>query len=194
MDKIILASNNINKISEVKSILEGYEVLSLKDIGFTEDIKEEGTTFLENALIKAKSVRDFARKHNYPYDIIADDSGLCCKGLDNKPGIYSARYAGNHNEKANRDKLRKELDGKNRDAAYVCYVVLYHQDGTYEYEWDKVEGEIINEEKGTEGFGYDPIFFSKELQKTYGEAKQEEKDKISHRRRAIKRLIKFIRN
>ena len=117
MKKIVLASNNKHKIKEVKEILKNIEILTLNDIGFNEEIEENGNTFLENALIKASTVSKYLSEKNLDYDVLADDSGTCCIGLDLKPGIYSARYAGVHGDsKANRDKLIKDLKGKDRKA------------------------------------------------------------------------------
>ena len=124
MKKLILASNNKHKIKEFNEVLTDYEILSLNDIGFTEDIIEDGETFADNALIKCRAVSDYCKKNNYNYDIISDDSGLCCDALNGEPGIHSARYAGNHNDQANRDKLRKELKDKDRKAYFVCFICL----------------------------------------------------------------------
>ena len=110
MKKIVFASNNEHKIKEVKEILNNVEILTLKDIGYNEEIEETGSTFLENALIKASSISKFLKSKNLNYDVLADDSGLCCEGLNLEPGIYSARYSGVHGHtQANRDKVIANL-------------------------------------------------------------------------------------
>ncbi len=128
MKKIVLASNNKYKISEIKDILNEYEVLSLDDIGFRGKIVESGKTFKENALIKARTVKHYLKDDML---VLADDSGLCCIGLDGKPGVFSARYAMDHNDKMNRDKLIKELIGKNKKAYFECVIVLLENDNLY---------------------------------------------------------------
>ena len=188
MKRIVLASNNKHKIKEVKEIL-GIEILTLNDIGYLEEIDETGSTFLENALIKASTISKYLKEKKLDYDVIADDSGICCEALNLAPGVYSARYSGGHrNSKANRDKLINELKGKNKKAYFDCVMVLYHTDGTYEYKEGKTYGEIINEERGDTSFGYDCIFLSDDLGKTFGEATSEEKNEVSHRYRALKQL------
>lgn len=192
MKKLILASNNKHKIKEFNEVLTDYEILSLNDIGFTEDIIEDGETFADNALIKCRAVSDYCKKNNYNYDIISDDSGLCCEALNGEPGIHSARYAGNHNDQANRDKLRKELKDKNRDAYFVCFICLYKNDNDYKFFEGRSYGEIIDEERGSTEFGYDSIFYSTELNKTFGEASSDEKNGVSHRGRAIEKLNEVL--
>lgn len=192
MKKLILASNNKHKIKEFNEVLTDYEILSLNDIGFTEDIIEDGETFADNALIKCRAVSGYCKKNNYNYDIISDDSGLCCEALNGEPGIHSARYAGNHNDQANRDKLRKELKDKNRDAYFVCFISLYKNDNDYKFFEGRSYGEIIDEERGSTEFGYDSIFYSTELNKTFGEASSDEKNSVSHRGRAIEKLNEVL--
>lgn len=193
MKKIVLASNNIHKIKEFNEILDNVEILTLSDIGYLEEIEETGETFLENALIKASTISSYLKSKGLDYDVLADDSGLCCLGLDLGPGVYSARYAGEHVEpKANRDKLIKELNEKDKTAYFICTIVLYHIDGTYEYKEGKTYGKIINEELGDTSFGYDAIFLSDELNKTFGEASSEEKNSVSHRARALEQIKELI--
>ena len=194
MKTIIIATNNKEKIREFKEMLPKYEIKSLNDMNYTEDIIEDGTSFEENAIIKAKTISKFLRKKNEYVDVIAEDSGICCDGLNGEPGIYSARYAKDHDDKLNRDKVRNELrDKDNKSAHYNSTIVLYHPNDTYEVFEGKTYGRIIDEEIGHNGFGYDPIFFSTELNKTFGEASKEEKNSISHRGRALKKLIKHIK-
>ena len=193
MKKIVLASNNKHKIKEFKEILENVEIITLNDIGYEEEIEEIGDTFLDNALIKAKTISEYLKKNNLNYDVISDDSGLCCFGLDLEPGVYSARYAGEHvTVKENRDKLIANLNGKNNEAYFICTIVLYHIDDTYEYATGKTYGKIINKEIGDTSFGYDCIFLSDELNKTFGEATSDEKNKVSHRYKALKEIKRII--
>ena len=195
--KLLLGTKNKNKIIEMTRILKEslpefkLEIISLKDLEDVEEPVEDGSSFSENAVIKAK----------YYYDIfkiptIADDSGISVNALDGRPGIYSARYASTTNEnsssKANRDKLLDELkDKSDRSAYYTCAIALYYGDD-YIVTEDYTHGEILFEEVGTNGFGYDYIFHCLELNKPMGLASDEEKDSISHRAKAIKKLIKLM--
>ena len=193
MKKVVLASNNIHKIKEFMEILENVEILTLSDIGYLEEIEETGETFLENALIKASTISNYLKSKNLDYDVLADDSGLCCLGIDLGPGVYSARYAGEHvKPKDNRDKLIKELKDKDKTAYFVCTIVLYHIDGTYEYKEGKTYGKIIDEELGDTSFGYDCIFLSDELNKTFGQSSSEEKNSVSHRARALNEIKELM--
>ena len=195
MKSIVLASNNKHKIQEFKTILKDYEILSLKDIEFNEEIEENGKTFKENALIKAKTINEFLKKQNKDYIVISDDSGLCVESLNNEPGIYSARYAGVHgNDQENRNKLLNNLKGKDRKAFFNCTIVIYNPDDTYEYFEGKTYGSITEEELGKKDFGYDCIFYSDDLNKTFGQATEEEKNSVSHRGRAIEKLLEYLNN
>jgi len=189
MKTIVLASNNKHKIKEFKKMLPEYNVLSLNDINYTKEIEETGKTFEENSLLKAKTIHDYLKND---YIVIADDSGLCCEALDGAPGIYSARYAGDHNDQANRDKLRKDLKDKDHTAYFNCTIVVYYPDDTHKVFVGKTYGTIIEEERGDTSFGYDCIFLSKDLNKTFGEATEEEKNSVSHRGRAINEMIKEL--
>ena len=193
MKKIVLASNNKHKIKEFREILETIEILTLNDIEFFDEIEETGNSFLDNALIKASSISKYLKEKGLDYDVIADDSGLCCISLDLAPGIYSARYAGIHgNDKANRDKLIDDLKDKDKTAYFNCTIVLYHIDGTYDYKEGKTYGKIIEEELGDTSFGYDSFFLSDDLNKTFGEATSEEKNSVSHRYRALQQIKELI--
>ena len=193
MKKVVLASNNKHKIKEFNEILNDVEILTLNDIGYFEEIEETGQTFLENALIKAETISKYLKSKGLDYDVLADDSGLCCLSLNLEPGVYSARYAGGHdNVKANRDKLIKNLEDKEKDAYFICTIVLYHIDGTYDYKEGKTFGKIINEEIGDTSFGYDCIFMSDDLGKTFGEASSEEKNAVSHRFRALNQIKEIL--
>ncbi len=190
MKKMVLASNNEHKLKEFKDILTDYDIITLDDIGYTEDIEETGETFEDNALIKAKAVHEYLQTINLDYDIIAEDSGLCVDSLNGAPGVYSARYAGGHgNNQANRDKLLKELEGKDRSAYFISVIILYHNDGTYKTFEGKTNGLITFEEIGKKDFGYDCIFYSNDLKKVFGEVSEEEKNSVSHRARAIKEML-----
>ena len=185
--KIIVASNNKKKIDEIKNILKdlNIEILSLKDIELDIDVEETGKTFKDNALIKALEIN---RITNTP--VLSDDSGLEVFALDKKPGVYSARYAGlDKNDEDNNDLLLKNLKGvQDRSAQYVCAIALVINQSEYYIEEGFLKGEIINERKGYNGFGYDPIFLSDELGKTFAESSDEEKNSNSHRGRALKNL------
>lgn len=194
MKKIVLASNNKHKIEEISTILDDYEILSLKDIEYFDDIVEDGETFFDNALIKASTISKYLKDKGLEYDVLADDSGLCCEALDGAPGIYSARYSGEHgNNKANRDKLIQELEDKEKTAYFICTLVLYKTDNTYIKAEGKTYGTIINEEKGDTSFGYDCIFLSDDLGVTFGEASSEEKNSVSHRYRALVELKDLLK-
>lgn len=187
LEKLIIATHNKGKLKEFKKIFEGvYEVYSLPYNGYDAEVEETGETYYENALLKAKAVCD-----NTGELTLADDSGLSVTALNGEPGLYSARYGGENTTQSEKNKiLFEKLKGvKDRSAKFVCCLVLYGKNGVVAVGSGEVEGEIIFEERGNEGFGYDPIFFSAELQKTFGEASDEEKNSVSHRARAIKDLL-----
>ena len=191
METIVLASNNKHKLKEFKEILKNYNVLSLNDIEFYNEIEENGTSFEENALIKAKTIHKFLKGKDLEYIVIADDSGLCVDSLNGEPGIYSARYAGEHgNDEDNRRKLLKELEGKDRNAYFVCMIVVYYSNNEYKTFEGRTYGKITTEEIGKKDFGYDCIFYSDDLNKTFGEATEEEKNRVSHRGRAIEKMLR----
>ena len=191
MERLVIASGNKGKIKEIKEILGGiFEVVPMSELGFDSDIEETGTTFFENALIKAKTV-SLALNEN----VLADDSGLAVDALNGAPGVYSARYSGEHgNDKSNRDLLLKNLENQtNRKARFISSVVLYKKDGTYLDGYGETLGTIMHEELGENGFGYDCIFLSDDLNKSFGIATAEEKNAVSHRFRAIQDLYKKLR-
>ncbi len=187
MDKkqrIVLASGNAHKIKEIGQMLPEFEVVGYKDLGFDQEIEENGTTFYENALIKAKTV-----SCALGLPALADDSGICVEALGGEPGIYSARYAGDGIDAHNNKLLLKNMEGqKNRKAKFVCCMVFYKPDGQIITSTGETYGIIMDHEEGENGFGYDPLFFSDDLQKCLGVALAEEKNTISHRFRAIKGL------
>ncbi|MBS5036850.1 MAG: XTP/dITP diphosphatase [Fusobacterium sp.] len=184
--KIFLATGNKHKIKEIEKIfkMDNVEILSINDGIEIPEVEEDGTTFEENSKKKALEIAKFTNMIT-----IADDSGLCVDALDGAPGVYSARYAGEHgNDLDNNKKLVRELQGiENRKARFVCVITLAKPTGeTYSFRGE-VEGDIIDVPQGTEGFGYDPHFFMKEYGKTLAEI-PEIKNKISHRARALEKL------
>ena len=193
MRTIIFASNNKHKLEEVKRIFKLYKVLSLKDIGFNKEIIEDGYSFQENAKIKAYAVSDFIKKNNLKeYAIISDDSGLCVKAINYEPGIMSARYSGkgdDGNRKKLLDKLRTIQD---RTAYFQCFAMLLMPDGTEYFADGKTYGLITKDKIGDDSFGYDCIFWSDKLRKTFGQAKPEEKDSVSHRAIAMQKIKDYL--
>ena len=190
MDKIIFATGNEGKMKEVRMILEdlGLPVLSLKDAGITAYVEENGTTFEENAQIKAKAIMEMTGAL-----VLADDSGLEVDALDKEPGIYSARYMGHdtsyHIKNQNIiDRLEGKV-GEERSARFVCAIAAAFPDGRVLITRGTMEGQIGYEEKGENGFGYDPIFYLPEYQCYSAELSLEEKNKLSHRGKAL-RLMK----
>ena len=180
--KLILASHNKNKIKEFKDILKdtNIELISLTDLNDYEDIIEDGNTFLDNAIIKAKHI---STKYNLP--AISDDSGLEITALNNAPGIYSSRYSGK-GDLGNNLKVLKELEGiKDRSASFTCVIVVYYPDGNYHSFEGIWHGHISSEIKGNNGFGYDPIFIPNGYNKTSAELGKEVKSQISHRAKAL---------
>jgi XTP/dITP diphosphohydrolase len=185
MMKFVLASNNKKKISELcailSSLLPDCEVLSLGDIGYTGDIEETGDTFEENSKIKASVPASLG------YIGIADDSGLCVDALGGAPGVHSARYSGG-GDAENIKKLLSELEDvpdEKRGAKFVCVMTAVFPDGKTVSARGEARGVILREKKGEDGFGYDPVFYSTDLNKTFAEAEPDEKNKVSHRGRAL---------
>ncbi len=195
MKRIILASNNIKKIKELKEILRGYpyEVYSLKDMNIDIEVEEDGVTFEENAEKKATEIYKYLlEKGESNFIVLSDDSGLEVDCLNGEPGVYSARYSGEHgNDYKNNLKLLQEMKdfkGDERSARFVCVIAVVFEDGTVKTVRGEVEGYIMDEIKTKDGFGYDPLFFYKGFNKTFGEATPEEKNEISHRGNALKKL------
>lgn len=199
MKKLILASNNKKKINEMKEILKelDIEVKSLENENINIDVVEDGKTFEENAKKKAKEIYEFLlKKGDENFIVLADDSGLMVDFLKGEPGIYSARYAGEHgNDVKNNEKLLKNLRGvdkENRGAKFVCQLALFTDRGEYFKVTGDVRGYIIEELHGEGGFGYDPLFFYEPLNKTFAQLTSEEKNEISHRGVALKELKRII--
>ena len=187
--KIVFATNNQHKLSEIRQILGGrVEVLSLNDIGCNVDIPETGSTLEENALQKAQYVYD-----HYHIDCFADDTGLEVDALNGAPGVYSARYAGDgHDSEANMTKLLNELgENNNRSARFRTVIALIQQGEVHEFE-GIVNGQIIRERRGGEGFGYDPIFQPDGYDQTFAELGLDIKNQISHRARATRKFAKYL--
>ena len=191
MKKLIIASNNNGKIKEIKDLLAhlDIEVLSLADANIDIDVEETGVTFKENAYIKAKEIYDLVK-----IPVLSDDSGLEVAGLNNEPGIYSARYAGpeKDNEK-NIDLLIKNVSNlEDRSARFVTAMALIISDEEEHVVESYLEGEIITERRGTNGFGYNPIFYVPEYKRTLGEIEDELRNKITHRSKALRLILKYI--
>lgn len=187
--KIVAATTNQGKLQEIQTILADYEIVSAADVGFENDIEETGKTFQENALIKARVV---CKAVGLP--ALGDDSGLCVDALDGAPGIYSARYSG-QGMAANRKLLLQNLSGQaNRQAHFNCAVALVSPDGRELTAEGQTYGEITFEEtNGGNGFGYDCLFYSNELDKTFSEATPQEKNAVSHRGRALRNLLNKLK-
>lgn len=189
MKKLVFATNNAHKLEEVRAVVGNkFEILSLKEIGCHEDIDEPGETLQENALIKARYV-----KEKYGYDCFGDDTGLEVEALDGAPGVYSARYAGgDHDSVANMKKLLNELYGAINRKAHFRTVIALIMDGEEHLFEGKINGSIIEEQRGTAGFGYDPIFMPDGYNQTFAELGSEVKNNVSHRALAVKALCEFL--
>ena len=183
--KIVFATNNTHKLSEVSAVLgNDFELVTLREVGITEDIPETGATLDENASIKARYVYE-----RTGLNCFADDTGLEVEALDGAPGVHSARYATDgHDFAANNRKLLRELEGKANRKARFRTVISLIVDGIERQVEGIVEGEITTSESGAEGFGYDPLFMPEGYDRTFAEMSAEEKNAISHRGRAVKNL------
>lgn len=188
--KIVFATNNAHKLSEVKAVLgEGYELVTLKEVGITEDIHETGETLDENASIKARYVYE-----RTGLDCFADDTGLEVAALNGAPGVRSARYATDgHDFAANNRKLLRELEGVADRRARFRTVISLIRGGVEQQVEGIVRGTIATEESGCEGFGYDPLFIPDGKSVTFAEMSAEEKNAISHRGRAVAELVKILK-
>ncbi|MEO8209818.1 MAG: RdgB/HAM1 family non-canonical purine NTP pyrophosphatase [bacterium] len=193
MNKILIASNNGHKISEIKSILKNnpfIELFSLKDFGVKVDVIEDGNTLEENALKKAKEIN---KVFNIP--TLSDDTGLFVEALNGEPGVYSARYSGeNASYQDNCDKLLSRLENikiVKRTARFESVICYYLTENEYYFFKGICDGNIIKEERGKNGFGYDPLFIPEKSNKTFAELEDDEKNKISHRGRSLKKFKDF---
>lgn len=191
MKQIVFATNNDHKLEEVRAILSNkYDILSLKEIGCEEEIEETGTTLEANALIKARYM-----KERYGYDCFADDTGLEVEALNGAPGVYSARYAGEEKSSmANMKRLLSELEGvENRNARFRTVIAWIDDKGEWLHEGE-VCGTIVDALRGSKGFGYDPIFVPEGFDRTFAELSAETKNAISHRGRAVQKLVEWLEN
>lgn len=188
---IVIATNNKAKLNEFRELFNDSEqVLSLNDIGFNAEIEETGITFQENSYIKAKTIYDFCH-----LPVIADDSGICVKALNDAPGVFSARFASMNNYDGDNidlllEKLKTETD---RSAYFFCCLTYIDANGKVYYFNGQTDGTVLHERTGEKGFGYDPVFYSNDLRKSFGLATDDEKNSVSHRGRAIQEFFKFYK-
>lgn len=201
MKKLILASNNSKKIKEMREMLKDLdvEVRSLENENINIDVIEDGKTFEENAKKKAKEIYEFLLERGEKnFIVLSDDSGLAVDYLNGEPGIYSARYAGEHgNDAKNNEKLLKKLNGvskEKRGAKFICQLAMFTDQGEYYKVTGEATGYIIEELHGEGGFGYDPLFFYEPLNKTFAQLTAGEKNEISHRGIALKELKHILYN
>lgn len=190
--KLIIASNNAHKLVEIKAILSGFfdEIQSMREAGIDHETIEDGTTFMENAIKKAKEIAELSG-----CCALADDSGICVDALDGAPGIYSARFCGHHgDDEANNDLLLEKLKNEtNRKAHYTCAIALVRPDGSVVEAEGYFHGEVGHERIGTNGFGYDPLFYLPEYHCTAAELSPEKKNEISHRAVALQLLVEKLK-
>lgn len=189
--KLVFATNNLHKLEEIHRLLDGtHEIISLEQINCHDDIPEDYDTLQDNALQKARYI-----KQHYGYDCFADDTGLEVEALDNRPGVYSARYAGPTKlAEDNMKKLLSEMEGKsNRKAQFRTVVALIMEGKEYLFEGN-VKGDILTEKHGITGFGYDPIFRPKGYKESFAEMDMDEKNRISHRGKAVQKLAAFLKD
>ena len=184
--KLVVATGNKNKLREISEIFKDVTVISQKEAGFDVEVEENGATFVDNARLKAHAA---AKALNCM--ALADDSGLCVEALNGAPGVYSARYGGGHgDDQANRNMLLKNMQGiENRKAYFACAMVLAFPSGDEIVAEGRTYGKILEEETGNGGFGYDCLFESDDLKKSFGVATSEEKNAVSHRGRALQQLL-----
>lgn len=191
--RIIFATNNINKLNEIRAVLAdtNIEVVSMNEIGFLDDIEETGATLEENALLKAQTI---FKKYHLP--VFSDDSGLLIDALNGEPGVFSARYAGiDKNDDKNMNKVLEKLLGNNNRKAHFKTVIAYVDSEGKPFLFEgKIDGEIMTEKIGNNGFGYDPIFKPNGFDKTFAEMDISEKKAISHRSLALQQMIIYLKN
>ncbi|MBQ2258092.1 MAG: RdgB/HAM1 family non-canonical purine NTP pyrophosphatase [Lachnospiraceae bacterium] len=197
-DKIIFATGNADKMREIRMIMAdlGMEILSMKEAGITAEIVEDGKTFEENAMIKAKTIAEELKKRGEQVIVLADDSGLEIDYLNKEPGIYSARYMGEDTSYTIKNaNLIQRLEGvpdEKRTARFVCAIAAALSDGRSFVARATIEGRIGYEEKGENGFGYDPIFYLPEYDMYSAELAPEEKNRISHRGKALQEMKRIL--
>lgn len=186
--KIIFATNNQNKLKEIQHALgDSFELLSLKDVGFTGEIPETGETLEHNALQKARYI---AERFDYP--VFADDTGLEIDALDGRPGVHTAHYSGSRDSEKNMDKVLKEMGDINNRTARFRTIIAFVNKGKPDFFEGKVDGRIALRPSGDKGFGYDPIFIPEGQTKTFAEMTMEEKSQQNHRVRALKKFIAYL--
>lgn len=187
--KLVFATNNRHKLEEITRMLEGkYEIISLEEMGCREEIPEDYETLQENALEKARYV-----KEHYGYDCFADDTGLEIEALENRPGVYSARYAGPaKNSEDNMQKVLGEMKGEENRKARFRTVIALLLDGEEHFFEGIVKGKILERQQGEIGFGYDPIFCPEGYQQSFAEMPMDQKNQISHRGQAVRKLAEFL--
>ena len=186
--RLVVATGNAHKLREIAEIFTDFDVVSQKQMGFLDEVEENGSTFAENALIKAR-----AAAKALGCIALADDSGICVDALGGAPGVYSARYAGEHgSDKANRDLLLKNMENViDRTAYFISAIALVYPDGKELLAEGRTYGKVLYEEQGDGGFGYDCIFESDDLKKSFGLATAEEKNAVSHRFRGLQAMLKL---
>lgn len=188
MKELVIASNNNGKIGEIKQMIADINLLSLRDIGFVTEIDEPFHTFEENALAKAGTIYEFCGKN-----VFADDSGICVNALNGLPGVDSAHYSGTRDDDANLQKLLEDIKDKDDRSAYYKAVMCLIWDGeTYFFE-GICEGTVIEQPIGDGGFGYDPIFVPNGYDRTFAELLPDIKNEISHRGKAVRKMVAFIK-
>lgn len=187
---LVIASNNAGKIKEIRQLLPGMELLSLKDIGFDKEIPEPYHTFAENAAVKARTVHEFCGRNTF-----ADDSGICVPVLNDAPGVFSARYAGEPcDDERNLQKLLDEMKGKEDRRAYYKAVICLVWNGKEHYFEGTCHGTLATTPSGTGGFGYDPIFVPDGYDQTFGKLSADIKNQLSHRGEAVRKMVSFIKS
>jgi len=190
MKNLVFATNNPNKLKEIRNAVSDFKIISLNELNINEDIPETGNTLQENALQKASYIFNKTGENCF-----ADDTGLEIQALNNQPGVYSARYAGeNCNPEDNIQKVLSKLDGKkNRKATFKTVITLILNNKTYFFEGE-VKGIILEEKNGDKGFGYDPIFKPNGFDVSFAQMSTQQKNEISHRGLAVKKLVEFLQN
>lgn len=194
MKQVVIATKNKGKAKDFEAIFNplGYEVVTMFDVAPDMEIEETGTTFEENAILKAETLAEALRKL-----VIADDSGLAIDALGGEPGVYSARYAGDHDDEANIVKVLEKMEGipdAERTARFLCALAIAGPNIETQTVFGTCEGVILHNKRGTNGFGYDPIFYVPQLNRSMAELTAEEKGAISHRGNAIRKLAEELPN
>ncbi|RYD58035.1 MAG: RdgB/HAM1 family non-canonical purine NTP pyrophosphatase [Sphingobacteriales bacterium] len=189
MHELVIASNNAGKIKEIRQMIDSIKLLSLADVGFTAEIEEPYQTFEENARVKAETIHQFSGKN-----VFADDSGICLNALDGAPGVNSAYFAGlPRDDERNLQKVLEVLKNKEDRAAYYKALICLVWDGEVHYFEGICNGRILEQKMGNEGFGYDPIFVPNGYDKTFGELQPEVKNELSHRGKAVRKMVEFLK-